>query len=585
MAILVYFGSNQGIRAAARGLAEANNKKRPGNGLIHQDDHVIMVNTNRPQYESVASEIMPDRVWYIEGIINKNIQVRGIPTGPVDKTEDLIRGLPGIFNVIVWDRREKRGWIANDRLGLNPLYLWREPGKGLIAATGLADIAAVTGMAREIDEIALSQFGLFNYILDHRTFMREVTRLPPACIVTWENGRIQENIYWHPDAFFRQPAVSEEDLLRAMPGTFLKVLDEWTQGRRDVGILLSGGYDSRMILAGLMELGIKGKAYTWDNPVVKETDIAKKLAEAAGFRHTYLPYYPPDNTVDQIVEEVQQATGYIFPLFHIGRYHAVRMISKEIDLLFSGQGEMIRVTPVPNDYINNATVDFLNDHNSSTADAQSFFNFNRWSGSNFHFDINASSGYSRIEKMFLFLLTKAYRDDYGILRFGESRNVPVAMPYLDSRVIELLLTNPLSIAKRKSWEKNLMASVKSRRIYLAVIKKFAPSLLAIHWDRGYPPVWDAGYRGFLMTAIWGVKSMLNLGYFSAHHQPSPWRIFVQKILNEKKTLDRPFFNPDKIVRSLGKNMLWGPVESYELEKAVRFELWFRNHIEIAQPGR
>jgi asparagine synthetase B (glutamine-hydrolysing) len=578
MSLLAYLGKDKSLRDAVRKLAVAE-RNPPRSGVIYQDDHLILVDTARRSCEPSTCEIDPVTGFYLEGHANSESLAKEFRQGFDRQAEHVVRDLHGVFNLIAWDPRANNGFIANDRMGLDPLYLWHGGDSSFMAATQLSDILSATGISREIDRTAVCQFGLFNYILGRRTFLRSVTRLPPASIIRWENGNVMEKTYWQPVKLFREPLLSQEELFRLIPDRFLTVLSEWTRGHKEVGILLSGGYDSRMVLAGLVELGIKGKAFTWNNPAVKETGIAKKLAESAGFRHSYLPYDPPEEITEQLIHEAQETTGYIFPLFHVGRYHAVRLIGRETDIVFSGQGELIRVTAVPNDYLNRAALNLMVDQDPLIAAGDSYIETGLCPRPDYHNEEFLFPDCTRIERMCLYLLSIAYRHDYGILRYGESRNVPVAMPMLDPRIIELLLTSPLSIARRKTWKKNLKKSVETRRIYLSVIKKFAPDLMNIPWDRGYPPAWDLGYRGYFMTALWGVKTMLNLKYYRTQHRPTPWRRYVQGILSEDRTLARPFFKRDKIVQSLKKSMRWDPVESYELEKAARLELWLRNHIE------
>ncbi len=540
---------------------------------IYEDNHIVILNNFDGNSENMIIKNSTDCVFVAEGNILNKIDIPSNIGGNID----ILKHLEGYFNILAWDKTRKNGVLINDKLGLNPLYYAMIDGDSLIVSTKLKDLLDLVGIEKQIDTVALSQFALFNYCLGRRTFIKGVNRLEPGMVLKWENGKITHERYWDAGNIIKQEPFSEEEAIERISDILYQSISEWVSGRKRVGILLSGGYDSRAILACLCKMGIKGYAYTWDNPKIKETNIAKRLAEELGFFLKYLPFYPPDELTADLIYEVERKTDFLFPFFHIGRFHAVKIIGGEVDVLFSGQGELVRATPLPNDYINNNTISFILNRDANTnGEKTHFFNLSDKT-IKIAFDDFIYKDFKTYEKLTLFLLYNAYRDDYGILRYGESFFTTVVMPFLDARIIEILLKSHISLARLKSWNKNIITTFKNRKMYFEIIKRNAPKLLEIPLDRGYKPKYDSCYLSIIFTIIWGLRETLSSKIIKA--SISPWENFIENLLNEKNVLTREFYNREKIQASLRKDKQWEPTEAYELEKVARFELWYRNFIE------
>jgi len=396
----------------------------------------------------------------------------------------------------------------------------------------------------------------------------------------WNNGKIKENNYWSPSLYMKKPPLETNRFFYTITKTFCDVISEQTEDKNKVGILLSGGYDSRVILSCLSKLNINGYAFTWKNPDIEETKIAYKLAKLAGFHHKYIPYYPNESKLNEIIYEMEDITEFALPIFEVGRYNVTREISDEVDILFSGTGEIIRPVQVPGDYISLSAMFFINADNMNNKSTRNFFNTYPFrylnSTINFHYE---DFFLSKTEKLTIYLINVAYRKLYSSLILGESFNVPISMPFLDSRLIELFLKCPFSIARLKSWKKNIFTTLRGREIYYHIIKNTCPKLLEIPLDRGYPPTWDIGLKGFIMNSTLGIHNFLISRKRRNEPNITPWKKFVYEILSETKTLQRSFYNKQKIITALKNGPKWTPQTGYELEKVARFELWYRHFFE------
>lgn len=567
--MIIYIGNDPDIK---KRMAE------PCYLSIFAEKNITVSKNSKESYPEVFLENQSSIVLVFEGNILFPRDVSGILNLYKRYNDDFILYINGIFNLLLWDKVDNKMIIANDKLGLLPFYYHKmKDSSELLFSTKIKDIMELAKFDKTINKKALAQFALFNYITNRDTFITGIYQFMPATRIIWQNNEISETSYYSLTKYFNEEPISEEELMNEFPEVMLKSICDWAADKKRIGILLSGGYDSRVLLACLMKIGIKGYAYTWHNPKVKEGFIAQRLALSAGFVHKFLPYYPEDNKAPENIYEVGAATEFTFPLFHIGRYYAVKKIAPEVDILFSGQGEIIRSIAIPNDYINSAlTSYFISEMIPPSKEAHFFYL------SDYEPDLLLNAQYRTLsftQKLTHFLINYAYRFDYGVLRYGESHQGLVAMPFLDSRVIEILLRSPLSIARLKTWGKNIYATFATRKIYFNVIKRYAPALLELPVDRGYPQKYDCGLIGLFMTGLWGMRNLLNATRIAKTEISTPWRVFINKILSEAKTLKREFYNREKITRKLGDEKKWDPRESYELEKIARFELWFRYFIE------
>lgn len=174
---------------------------------------------------------------------------------------DFVDHLIGMFAVAITERDTGRLVLARDRLGIKPLYLAESPGVVRFAST-LPALLAGGGVDTGIDPVALAHYLSFHSIVPPpRTILRGVAKLPPATIWVYEpDGRSHERVYWNP-SFTRKPerdAWSAEDWQDALLGSLTTAVRRRMVADVPVGVLLSGGLDSSLVVALLAGEGQRG---------------------------------------------------------------------------------------------------------------------------------------------------------------------------------------------------------------------------------------------------------------------------------------------------------------------------------------
>ncbi len=486
--------------------------------------------------------------------------------------------LHGFFNLIIIDRSKGKLLAINDCLGTYPLYYSQISDGSCIISSDFSAIRSFAGAAFVIDEIALREYACFNYVLGSRTLLKNISRLTPGSYLDWDRHGFKIIRYWDIRRFYKNSIKDEHEFYILLRDVFIAVVRKWVGKHVNIGLLLSGGYDSRLLLACLSHVGISVRAYTWKNQQVDDVGIAATLAGKVPCAHRVVDNNIPDSEIDNVVAEAMINSGFTMPIFHIDRYYAIKQIKEQVDMLFSGQGELIRYTPVPNDYITSDAIRFLKGKDKEDpAKTRHFFNLpdgGSYAGCRQDFFPWSSN---LVEDLTTFLFFNAYRDDYGTLRNTESRLVPVIMPFLDRLVVEVLLQGPFALCRQKNWAENPLATFRTRRLYLELINHTAPTLLEVKLDRGYPAIWDSNSRGFLMLILYGFLQKMKSRLRKRQTTPDQWRKYVYRLLSDDRMRQREHINQSKLFEILKRWPLWTPVESYELEKIARFELFMRGY--------
>jgi asparagine synthase (glutamine-hydrolysing) len=185
---------------------------------------------------------------------------------------DFVHHLIGMFAIAIVERDSGRVVLARDRLGIKPLYLAETPSVVLFASTLPALLAARRGRIEagqepidtSIDPIALAHYLTFHGVVPApRTILTGVRKLPPATVRVYEpDGASHDHTYWTPD-FRRDPersGWSERDWQDALLAALTTAVRRRTVGDVPVGVLLSGGLDSSLVVALLAGLGQTGLA-------------------------------------------------------------------------------------------------------------------------------------------------------------------------------------------------------------------------------------------------------------------------------------------------------------------------------------
>ena len=166
-----------------------------------------------------------------------------------ERGEEFPERLRGMFALALWDRARRRLYLARDRFGIKPLYLY-EDARCLAFASEAKALLALPFVPREADPLAIKEYLTLQHTLGSRSAFRGIRRLEPARLLRVSpEGRVERE-YW---------SLSYADQANGSPGSASEAvraaLTEAVTGHLvsdvPVGALLSGGLDSGARVAGV----------------------------------------------------------------------------------------------------------------------------------------------------------------------------------------------------------------------------------------------------------------------------------------------------------------------------------------------
>lgn len=200
---------------------------------------------------------------------------------------DFPKGLNGRFHGLVVDRRKGTVTLFNDRFGLQRLYYYASKG-GFYFAPEAKAILSVCPELRTIDPRGLGEFVGSGCVLENRTLFRGINLLPQGSAWGFLNGTIEaKNTYFEPKEWEQQEALDPEEYYRHLQNAFVSKLPSYFNGRERVGISLTGGIDSRIIMAWHKGEPNSLPCYTWGSTYRDHEDVKLARRVASVCRQPY----------------------------------------------------------------------------------------------------------------------------------------------------------------------------------------------------------------------------------------------------------------------------------------------------------
>lgn len=163
---------------------------------------------------------------------------------------DCVRRFNGMFAFAVWDRHERKLFLARDRYGVKPLYVLHT-GTHFVFGSEPGAIAAYPGTGKRLDVEGLAEYLTFQNFFSQRTLFRGVRMFPAGHFAFVEAGRtgFAPQQYW--DFHFREPdeAPAEGPARQQLARLLEQAVNRQLLSDVEVGAYLSGGIDSGCVTA------------------------------------------------------------------------------------------------------------------------------------------------------------------------------------------------------------------------------------------------------------------------------------------------------------------------------------------------
>lgn len=252
-----------------------------------------------------------------------------------DMGEAFAERINGAFVLAIWDQRKRKLIIANDRLGLYPLY-YAETAQGLMFASGVRALLADRTLSRSPDRVGIAQFLTFDHLLDDRTLLESVKLLPQASLLTYQDGVLKIRQYRNLCYAEQHDLRNIDEDVRMLNHLLDQAVRRQVSDNLPKGLLLSGGLDSRMLLALMAAAIPPGQldTFTWGIPGCDDCRAAGELASIARTRHHFYKLDP-----EWLAEKAEEAVRLTDGLGNITNLHALAAAPQEGEIskvLFKG---------------------------------------------------------------------------------------------------------------------------------------------------------------------------------------------------------------------------------------------------------
>ncbi|MBD3402458.1 hypothetical protein GF420_06160 [candidate division GN15 bacterium] len=197
--------------------------------------------------------------------------------------EKFVEKIDGSFNAVVVDTASKRILLGNDRMGHRALYYY-EDDRYVLFSTEYKAFLAYDRFDRAVDNRAIADYFNFSYVLGDATFFKKVKRLPGGHVVTLTPEQARFSRYWD----FHFPEESRQsipELVDELDAIYRGVIRKQIGDNTEIILPLSGGLDSRFIVAHVMDMGRQPHCYTHGVPGCLDYEIAVEVARALQIRH------------------------------------------------------------------------------------------------------------------------------------------------------------------------------------------------------------------------------------------------------------------------------------------------------------
>jgi asparagine synthase (glutamine-hydrolysing) len=260
--------------------------------------------------------------------------------------ETCVERFHGMFAFVIQERDTGRIVMARDRFGIKPLYLAEKSGV-LRFASSLPALVKAGDVDTSIDRVALHHYMTFHAVVPPpRTILNGVRKLPPATIRVIEaDGRSTERRYWDPP-YRRDPAdagVSAEEWRDRVHEALRLAVKRRMVADVPVGVLLSGGVDSSLIVGLLAEAGQTGLmsfSVGFEEANGEKGDefvYSDLIAKEFGTDHHKI-FVPSDRLMDALPGTFAAMSEPMVSYDNVGFYLLSQEVSKHIKVVQSGQG-------------------------------------------------------------------------------------------------------------------------------------------------------------------------------------------------------------------------------------------------------
>lgn len=486
--------------------------------------------------------------------------------------------LNGRFHGLLVNRRGQSATLFNDRYGLHRVYYHESVDTFYFAAETKAILAARPEL-RCVDERSLGEFVACGCVLENRTLFKGISVLPPASAWRCRQGAVdRRHSYFRPREWEEQSILDPEPYYEELRATFSRILPRYFGGSQRIGMSLTGGLDTRMVMAWIRPAPGSLPCYSFGSTFRDTHDVRVARTVAAACRQPF-SVIPIGTEFLTRFAEFAERTIYLTDGC-VGVNHSSDLYANErareiapIRLTGNYGGEVLRQVrafkphdPAPGLFRPEFSAHIRQSHDTYAASVA-------------------------VHPLSFAVFRQAPWHHYGLLALEESQ-LALRSPYLDNDLVKTAFRAPNTV-------------LANSRVCLRLIGDGSARLRSIPTDRGL-----AGQRGRLSGALsqgylegtfkaeyaydygmpqWAAPIDRHLAFFHperlflGRHKFTHFRLwyrtvlagYVKEMLLDRRTLGRPYLHPSVLETMVRGHLRGNRNYTTEIHKVLTLELIHR----------
>ena len=406
-----------------------------------------------------------------------------------DSFIDKIKG-----NFIIGHIEDKQVRLYSDRFSIKKFFYWTE-GTSFIISNSLHEIARHVKL--KISAEALAVYTLLYHFTGGSTLFQNVKHNQPGQVLTIKNGQINESYYWKPEMLFKVPKekTSIQEISSALIGSVKETLK--STGEDKISLSLTGGADTRNLLAVFLKLGIKPHLYTYGNPLASDCVKASEIASGLGLEHNIYDIKMNAELFETYARKIISSSGGLASIHRAHRLMAVEKERKYANKMFLGTlgGEFVKGVST-GDYIVPAMVfENWNQQEITNEIIQKYAKRKELKLENFDNDSLLSFlnnepyfiGSENIRKLNALSFITAHLHDTQDINLYKTVMEEVYTPFLDIDYLEVLFSSRYSFEVKQEVKNKYLRQIENPVYASKFLKVTYPALTKFPYAGSYSP--------------------------------------------------------------------------------------------------
>lgn len=519
--------------------------------------------------------------WVISGQVferNRNNQITNQFRG-IELLEELfqkygsefIQHITGQFVII--HLHQNKFTIYSDHFAIKKFFIWQKGNEFIISD----DLKAIAENVR----LTPSKNSIANYAIDYHftggtTAFENLRHNEPGQVIEFNERRLHFSNYWQPSALLKLD--KQNVSIHEISASLSKAVDIGLQNldKDRISLSITGGADTRNLLAIFLNKGIKPHLYTYGNPKSDDCVKAKAIADGLGLAHSIHDIEMTADLFEEYARKIIKQSGGLASIHRAHRIIAVEREKQFADNMFLGTlgGEFIKGVS-EDDYIVPALV-YENWHNQNITKERLLNYLHKKNISPDAIDkedllslVKAqpymNGSVTERKHNALSFITAHLHDAQDLILYSKAMN-NVFTPFLDISYLELIFSSQFTFDNKEKIENKYLKRVNNPVYASNFIKATYPPLLKFLYSGDHKPA-DVIFNKYYAALMKAYRKRKTRGRYEPNFPLGAWmEDFVKKHLPlcyDHKVL-KDTFNLDGLMQEL-KMGNHRPKESYWLK--------------------